>query len=232
MSIRVSISGEGRVVKFYNLTQVGALEGIDIDIYDLNEESDIEEFFQRAEEFAETGEADILDNVMEGRGLDPEGIEEAVLTNPNGSEIDLEIDDMVLENLPLEQYVKRIKEGNIGDIIYIRSESGKATWDLSADYEGEEADPTNLKIAYFNCASQMDTYTLLQESFYEHLCDTLAVDFLTFENRKFELDDFIFEPIEVYGDLYVIKEDLQTHAKVIERISQNRRLIIGESEEI
>ncbi len=233
MSIKVSLSGNSKVVKFYNLTRLKLLEGLDVDIYDLNEERDIEEFFERAEEFAQSGEAEELEDVIEVRGLNPEEINEAILTNPNGNEIDIDIDDFVLENLSLENYIKQVKNANIGDIIYLRSEDGDGTWDMVAEYdESEEIDPTNIKIAYFNCASYMDTYELLRESFYEPLCDTLAVDKLSFENIDFELEEFIFEPIKIYGELYVVKEDLQTGDKIIERISSYRKLVLDESEEI
>ncbi|NPA82092.1 MAG: hypothetical protein GXO31_05740 [Epsilonproteobacteria bacterium] len=231
--IKVSFTADSKVVKFYNLTALELLEDMEFDIYDLNEKRDIEEFFERAEDFVESGEADELADVVSARGMDPESIQEAVLIHPNGNEIDLDIDDIVLENISLEKYVKEIKEGEIGDIIYVRSEFGSGTWDMVADYdESDEVDPTNLKIAYYNCATDMDTYELLSESFYDPLCDTLAPDFLTFEDMEFELEEFIFEPIQVYGELYVIKEDLNGKGKVIERISSERRLVIGEADEI
>jgi len=229
--IKVSFTAESKVVKFYNLTSLELLEDMEFDIYDLNEKRDIEEFFERAEDFAESGEADELADLVSARGMDPESIEEAVLTHPNGNEIDLDIDDLVLENVSLEKYVKEIKEGEVGDIIYVRSEFGSGTWDMIADYdESEEVDPTNLKIAYYNCATDMDTYELLRESFYDPLCDTLAPDFLTFEDIEFELEEFIFEPIQVYGELYVIKEN-ENGEKIIEKISGERRPVIGEAEE-
>ncbi len=231
MAVSLQISAESKVVKIYNLTRL-KMEIFDINIDDLNEENDIDEFFDKVDEFIESGEADAISSPLEIRGIEPDEITDASLTHPNGEKSSFNIDDVELDNCSLEKYVKEIKDAKVGDIIFIRSEIGKAEWSFTASCEEETADPKNIKIGYYNCAVEMDTYQVLSESYYYYLCDTLNPDYLYYKDNKFETDEFDFDPFYIYGQLYVIKEDLQSGEKVIEYIPHEGKALLDDMDDL
>ncbi len=230
--ISLNINGESKVVKFYNLTKLG-IEGFDVNVDDLNEEHDWDELFDRAEAFIDSGEADVVTEPIVVKGIEPDEFHEAVLTHPNGEEEIFDTDNITLENCSLEKYVKILKEGDVGDLIFIRSEIGDGIWEFEAEIEDEgKINTEDIKMGYYNCTVEMDTYNILNESYYYYLCDTLNPEHLYYKDTKFQLNEFNFNPFYIYGQIYVIKEDLDTGEKIIENIAHEGRTLLDDIDDI
>ena len=232
MALSIQISAESKVVKIYNLTRL-KMEDFDINIDDLNEESDLDEFFDKADELIESGEADTISSPLVIKGIEPDEITFSLLTHPNGEDTSFDTDDFELYNCSLENYVKEIKEAKVGDIIFIRSEIGKAEWRFLADSGDEEKiELKDIKMGYYNCNVEMDTYQVLSESYYYYLCDTLNPEYFYYKDNKFQIDEFDFDPFYIYGQLYVIKEDLQTGEKIIEYLPHEGRALLDDMDDL
>ncbi len=230
--VSLNIEAESKVVKFYNLTKL-KIEGFDVNVDDFNEESDWEEFFDRAEAFIDSGEADEIADPIVVKGIEPDEFQSAVLTHPNDEEEDFDTDNITLENCSLEEYVKILKEGDVGDLIFVRSEIGDAVWSFEAEVdEDERIDTENIRMGYYNCTVDMDTYDILSESYYYYLCDTLNPEHLYYKDTKFDLNEFNFNPFYIYGQIYVIKEDLDTGEKVIENIAHEGKTLLDDIDDI
>ena len=214
MSKLVTVRGNAKTIKLYNLSVVDTIE---MPNYDLSVQEDINELLTLANEMVESGEIDALTPPIELNILE---LEDAQL------EIDEEahdIESITLKNKALEDILEELQDAELGDIYYIYSLEGEGNWDIEVD--SEDFTPSELKLSYIDCASYFDQFDILREGYLELLCDSVIPEELSLDNVSCELKDFYLDPTQEYGELYkVVKSD---GAKVLERIPNSGRVLAG-----
>jgi hypothetical protein len=217
MASPITIKGAAKIVKFYNLTRL-EIEGIDFDNYDLESKEDIRELFELVNDFVETGEADAIETPLEIQEVDAEECSIVV----DGKTY--YVDELVLNNRDIVDVLSDIQEAEVGDIYYVRSLEGEGVWDIDHDIE-DEIDISKLSVDYIDCSVFFDQYDVLREGYLDILCDTIIPENLSYEDATFELLDFYFDPVQVYGQLYkVVEED---GVKILHRIDYGGRMLAG-----
>ena len=214
MGLNLSIKGTAKIFKIYNISRID-IEGVDIRSYDLEVKEDVVELFNIVNDFVETGEADVYEGHSEIHGVDAEDCR-FVLTN--GEKKEFVLDNVTLKNIKPQELLKDIKNANIGDIFFIKSFEGEALWDFDSDIDTQSVDPQKLEVGYVECLEDMDQYDVFKEGIYDLLCDTVTTDYLKYDSEKFELLDFVFHPIHIFGQLYIVKEDPLGETKVLQKV--------------
>ncbi len=228
--ITIHIEGQTRRVVLYNLNSLDA-EAFTTDEYDFNDQSDLQRFIEEINALAEEGELDALEDVRAVLALDPEGIEEITLHQgtPQEAGESLDPENFILDNLSPNAPFEMIQRAEVGDLFYLRSESGRGIWDLTGEGAKEEESP--MEIGYYDCTEDLDVYDALRESYYDFVCDTLVPERLKVGGTPLSLDRFDFEPAQIYGALYRVTEDSESGVKSLERLPVPPRLFLDESEE-
>ncbi|WP_281950572.1 hypothetical protein [Nitrosophilus kaiyonis] len=214
MGLNLSINGTAKIFKIYNLSRM-EIEGIDFSAYDIEVKEDVIELMEILNEFIETGEADAYDYHQEIHGVEPENCK-FKLTNSTTKEIVL--DEITLKNIKPQELIKDIENANVGDLFFIKNFEGEALWDFDSDIEVENIDPQKLEIGYIECLEGLDQYDIFREGIYDLLCDTVSTDYIRYEGEKFELLDFVFHPIHIFAQLYIVKEDPLGETKVLQKV--------------
>jgi hypothetical protein len=214
----IDIGGSARVVKLYDLASLD-IEGVDFADFDLASREDIAELFELVNDYVETGEADSLSDPVEIRGVDPD---ECVI-KVEGER--LTPDEVSLYNVALEDLLAPIQEAEEGDLYYIRSMEGDGEWIIESDLD--ELDISKLGIGYTDCSLYFDQYDVLREGYLELICDTILPEKIVYDGESiFELAEFVFDPVQVWGQLYKVVED-PAGIKVLQKIDYGGRMLAG-----
>ncbi len=221
MAFKLHIEGEGKKIGFYKLNRL-EMEGVEIDADTDFEEMDIKELFENINAYIESGELDELDSSQTLTVVDPEN---ATLTlDADGlEEVEISLDDVTLENLNVDKKLKLLEKSKIGDVFFVRSEVGDAYWDLAG-----EGEPTfsiqNVKLGYLDCSESHDQYDLLRDSYYEFLCDLVVPEVAYYNDEKLELEEHILRTRQVFGDLYIVRQELPGREKIFQRVTLEEKM--------
>lgn len=211
----IKIKGAAKVAKLYNVTRL-EMEGVDFSEYDLENAEDVRELFEIINDFVETGEADAIEPPLEIQGADPD--ESAIAIG----EKNYYSDELTLKNIKLEELLEPIQEAEVGDIYYIRTLEGDGQWLIESE---DEVKPEDVEIGYVDCSLYFDQYDVLREGYLEVICDTILPAKLSVKGQHVEVAEFIFDPIQVFGQLYKVVE--VDGVKVLERIDYGGRVLAG-----
>ena len=194
---------EGDISKV-TLSNVGILEEYDIDTDDINEESEIKSIMEEIDAYAQSGELDIMTDVCSYNVMNAEDIEYLAMSEEDSDEKEISIDTFKLVNKPMDELKELLERASVGDVIYLRKEQGKANLTLSLEVQNSDE---VMNLSYFDCSTDMDEYDLLRESYYDVVCDTFLPESLATQENKATVENFVFEPEIVYGELYKIVEN-------------------------
>lgn len=221
MAFKLHIEGEGRKIGFYKLNRL-EFEGVEIDTDTDFDEVDIKELFENINAYIESGELDELDASHTITAIDPDSA--TVTLDADGlDEVEVSMDDLSLKNLDVDRELKLLKSAKIGDIFFVRTEAGEAYWDLSG--EGEESfSLQNVEIGYLDCTNSHDQYELLRDSYYEFLCDQIIPQEACYKGEKLELDEHVLRSCQVFGDLYIVRQELPGREKIFQRVTLEERM--------
>ena len=212
----MTIKGKTQIIKIYDVS-VMELEGFNIEQFDLDSQEDVKELFEIVNDFVETGEADAIKPPLEIKGVDPDEV-----TIDIGGKKFLS-DELTLKNVDILELLKPIQDAPEGTLFYIRSLEGDGLWDFESE---ESIDPSKLKIGYLDCSLFFDQYDVLREGYLDLICDTLLPERLEYP-AKVEISDFVFHPVQIYGQLYVVKKDPIEEIKLLQKVDFGGRMLAG-----
>jgi len=201
------------IVSEVTLSNVGQLEELDYTIEDLNEAADIESFMLELDAYASSGELNSLTDVESYRIMNSEDIEYCA-QNDEGREVEITLDSFKLSNETLEPIKELLKNARSGDIIYLRKDQGKGSFEISLEVE----ESSEMSIGYFDCSESLDGYDLLRESYYEVVCDTILPETISSGENKGVVENFLFEPQLIYGELYRVVTN-ESGEKSLDRVA-------------
>ncbi|MRJ02469.1 MAG: hypothetical protein GXO19_00920 [Epsilonproteobacteria bacterium] len=213
----IMVKGSAKVVKLYNVSRL-EMEGVDWDNYDMGSQEEIRELFELINDFVEGGEADALEPPLELRGVDPD---DCLIRVGEGT---VYPDEVTLFNLNITDLLHSIQEADLHDIYYIRSMEGDGQWLLEVEGEVERE---KLSLDYVDCSIYFDEYDVLREGYLDTICDTLLPERLKVGESPAQVAEFIFDPIQVYGQLYRVVEDPVSGVKVLQKIDYGGRMLAG-----
>ena len=221
MAFKLHIEAEGKKIGFYKLNRL-EIEGLEIDPDTDFEEESIKELFETVNGYIESGELDELDASVTFTTFDPETAR-IVLDADGLEEVEVSLDDLTLQNIDVDKKLALLEKSKIGDIFFVRTEVGDAYWDLGG--EGEEAFTLqNVKLGYLDCAESHDQYEILRESYYDTLCDTVLPEEAYYNDKKLELDEHVLRTRQVYGELYVVRQELPGREKIFQKVSLEEKM--------
>ena len=200
MEKKVIIEGNISIV---SLSNVGMLENYNIDSEDINEEAEIKSIMEEIDAYAQSGELNVMTDVSTYKVMNSEDIEYLAVASEENEEQEVSIDSFKLVNKDMQEIGALLDRASIGDIIYLRKEQGKANITLSLEVENNET----MSLCYFDCSVDMDEYDLLRESYYDTICDTFLPETLATKENEAIVENFLFEPQIIYGELYKIVEN-------------------------
>ena len=214
----ISIGGKAKIAKIYNLARL-EMEGVDFDEYDLESKEDVKELFEIVSDFVETAEADAIEPPQELHMADPD-------------EVSIEIagkkyypDELRLNNQNIIELISLIQEAKDGELFYIVTMEGDGRWDIDCDTE--EADTSSVALDYVDCTILFDQYDILKEGYLDVVCDTILPEKIQIDNVQTELQEFVFEPVQIYGQLYVVKKDPLANINVLQKVDFGGRKLAG-----
>jgi len=159
-----------------------------------NQETTLQE---QVAELIESGEAD---SDFSFRTFECALAQEAIFSHNdiecNGSDILLtgRIEDPISDLSPFEE----------GDILYVTEITGEGEFDI--DVNTEKIDLSQLHADYLDCQA-IETYTLLNESYLNPLCDCIEIDTIRYQDTVTEVNRIAFTPLETSSLLYrIVKE--------------------------
>jgi len=215
----INLEGSGFKITF---TNIGDLEEFDFNLEELNEESDIEAAFESLDEYAQSSEIDLTCDVKSLVVLNPEELKFISIESEESTK-ELTLDDFKLKNIPLNDIDKLIESAEIGDLLYLRVESG----DIS--YRVEVNNNLDLEIGYFDCSNELNSYDLLAKDYYSNICDTILPETLL----KFgTLDEFKFEPNIIYAKLFKVVYNEELNSKVLKKLEAPAYYFLDETKSI
>jgi hypothetical protein len=201
MERKIIIEGDISIV---SLSNVGTLEEYNIDSEDINEESEIKSIMEEIDAYAQSGELDVMTDVQTYKVMNGEDIEYLALADEESEEKEISIDTFKLVNQTLAPVKNLLTRANVGDIIYLRKEQGKANITLSLEMQNSDE---TMSLSYFDCSADMDEYDLLRDSYYDVICDTFLPESLATQENKATTENFVFEPQIIYGELFKIVQN-------------------------
>lgn len=190
---------EGNIASV-TLTNLGILEDYEIESEEVYDESEIKSIMEEIDTYAQSGELDVMADVCRYNVMNNEDIEYLALSDEDAQEKEVVFDVFKLVNKDMQELNELLKRASADDVIYLRKEEGKAHMTFSLECEEKESMCFN----YFDCSASMDEYDLLRESYYDTVCDTFLPETLSANNKQAVIDNFVFEPQIVYGELYKI----------------------------
>ena len=193
---------EGNLTEI-SLNNLGSLETLDYDIDALSDEAEIQEFMEEVATLVESGEVDALGDVCKYKVIPSEAIEYLGCSDEDSEEKEISLDNFKLLNKSLSDLTEFLESAKIGDIIYLRKEEGNATVELSLELENSDEAMT---IEYFDCSEALDNYDVLRESYFDSICDTLLPETIATQTQRSVLENYLFEPQIVFGELYKVIE--------------------------
>ena len=136
--------------------------------------------------------------------MNPEDVEYLAISDEESDEKEISMDSFKLVNKTMDEAKALLQRANVGNVIYLRKEQGKANISLSLEMQNNDE---TMNLSYFDCSTDMDEYDLLCESYYDVICDTFLPESLTTQENQESVENFVFEPEIVYGELYKIVEN-------------------------
>jgi hypothetical protein len=230
MEIKIHLEAGAAKVGLYNLDQL-ELEGIESDAYDLNDRDDLLRYIEDVNALVESQELDLLEAACVVVGANPEEVELLGVSVDGGEEQEIGYDALTLKNLSPAEPLGIIKEAEVGEVFYLRSEEGRGIWDLFTESEESDFSPEKITMGYYDCGQDLDTYELLAESYYDYLCDTFVPAECDYAGNRFEIDNFDYKPSLISGSLYRVVLDPESGEKTLERLPCPPRIFLDESEE-
>ncbi|BBG66009.1 hypothetical protein NNO_1306 [Hydrogenimonas sp.] len=215
MEFKLHIEAEGRKIGFYKLNRL-EIEGIEIDADTDFDELNMRELFENINAFIESGELDALGSSSVMTAMDPESAK-IVLDADGLEEVEVSLDDITLDNIDVDKRLELLEKSKIGDIFFVRTEVGEAYWDLSGECEASFA-LQNVKLGYLDCTESHDQYDLLRESYYDFLCDLVVPEEAYYKDEKLELDEHVLRTQQVYGELYIVRQELPGREKIFQSV--------------
>ena len=197
-------------VSILSLSNIGDLEEFDFSLDDINEESNLNEIYEQIDSYYESSELDLATDTLKYKVINPEDINYLAIKDENEQEINL--DDTILEHKSIDSISKFLESANVGDLIYLRKEQGRA----SIEYNVEETD--KLTFEYFDCLEELEQSDLLAQSYYDIICDSIDLDKIKSKDEQAQIDRFDFEPDLVYGEFYKVLFDEENNEKRLEKI--------------
>jgi len=193
---------EGNLTEI-SLNNLGSLETLDYDIDALSDEAEIQEFMEEVATLIESGEADAIGDVCKYKVVPSEAIDYLACSEEDSEEKEISLDTFKLLNKSLAEVIEFLGNAKVGDIVYLRKEEGNGTIELSLEVESSDDAMT---IEYFDCSEALDNYDVLRESYLDSICDTLLPETIATQNQKSVLENYVFEPQIVFGELYKVIE--------------------------
>ncbi len=202
MEKKVIIEGNISIV---SLSNVGNLQEYNIESEEINEESEIKSIMEEIDAYAQSGELDVMADVCTYKVINGEDIEYLAVADEDNNEKEISLDSFKLVNKDTHEMHNLLNRASVGDVIYLRKEQGKANITLSLEVQNNET----MSLCYFDCSVDMDEYDLLRESYYDTVCDTFLPETLSVKENKASVENFLFEPQIIYGELYkmVVNEE-------------------------
>jgi len=197
-------------VSILSISNIGDLEEFDFSLDDINEESNLNEIYEQIDSYYESSELDLATNTLKYKVINPEDINYLAIKDEKEQEINL--DDTILEHKSIDSISKFLESANVGDLIYLRKEQGRA----SIEYNVEETD--KLTFEYFDCLEELEQSDLLAQSYYDIICDSIDLDKIKSKDEQAQIDRFDFEPDLVYGEFYKVLFDEENNEKRLEKI--------------
>jgi hypothetical protein len=182
-----------------SLNNLGSLETLDYDVDALNDEAEIEEFMQEVQTLVESGDVDILGDVCKYRVMPSEAFDYLACSDEQSEEQEISLESFKLCNKSLDEVEEFLDAANVGDIIYLRKEEGKGSYEFSLEVQNKEE---KIRIDYFDCSESFDAYDVLRESYLDTLCDTLLPETIASQEQKAVVENSLFEPQIVFGEIY------------------------------
>jgi len=212
MKKHIFIDGDVSNITFAN---IGELEELDINIDDINEESDIKEIMDYLDALYESSEIDLRTDVRKFTIMQPEDINYIGIKVEDAQEKEVTLDAFELHNQTFNPIRELLENAQVGDLIYLRKTEGTSNWELSIDVE----DPNEtLSLSYFDCTIEMDQYDVLAENYYSVLCDSILPESLTSATSKAIVENRAIEPKIVYAELYKVTVGQDSNSKMLERV--------------
>jgi len=197
-------------VSILSISNIGDLEEFDFSLDDINEESNLNEIYEQIDSYYESSELDLATDTLKYKVINPEDINYLAIKDENEQEINL--DDTILEHKSIDSISKFLESANVGDLIYLRKEQGRA----SVEYSLEEID--RLTFEYFDCLGELEQSDLLAQSYYDIICDSIDLDNIKSKDEQAQIDRFNFEPDLIYGEFYRVLFDEENNEKRLEKI--------------
>ncbi len=221
MAFRIHIEAEGRKIGFHILNRL-EMEGVEIDADTDFDQENIRELFETINDYIESGELDELGCSQTVTAFDPETAT-ITLDADNLEEVEVSLDDLSLESVDPDRRLELLKKTKIGDVIFVRTEVGEAYWDLSGEGEADFS-LRQVSLGYLDCTDSLDTYDVLKESHYEFLCDLVLPEEARYKGEKLELDEHVLRTRQVYGALYIVRQELPGREKVLVRVTLEEKM--------
>lgn len=212
MDLRLTIRGKARIIEFYDVSQIMAL---DTSSYDLAQRADVSLLFEQISELVGSAEADQFESpLFRFHGVVPEGCE--IILN-NNKEHEVTLDDVTLENRSARKYLRLIECLPDRTPVFVKMSVGDALWDFDAEGEDKRIDPARLSLGYLDC-SKISQYDAMGSGIYEILCDTVVTDGIHYDGNKFELMSFVEHDMQVFGSLFIVRETKEAGVKTLNRV--------------
>jgi len=212
MNVTLYLEGEVSIV---SLSNVGEVDELDINIDDLNEESDIKDVMEQLDALYESSELDITTDIKKFTVMNPEDISYMGIKYEDEEEQDVSLDAFNLKNESFSPVKELLENANIGDLIYLRKTVGKSNWEFNIQVKDKDE---MLNFSYFDCSCIFDQYDLLLENYYSILCDAILPESLSTGESKAVVENHDIEPQIVYVELYKVAKNIQSGEKILERV--------------
>ncbi|WP_353662768.1 hypothetical protein [Hydrogenimonas sp. SS33] len=223
MAFKLHIEAEGRRIGFYRVNRL-EFEGVEIDPDMEFDRENIQELFENINAYIESGELEELDSGLDFTTFDPDTAR-ITLDADNQEEVEVEIADLTLDNIDVDKKLDLLEKARIGDVIFIRTETGDAYWDLSG--EGEASfNLEKVRLGYLDCTKSHDQYDVLREAYCDYLCDLVLPEHAYYGDEKLELDEHVLRTNQVWGELYIVRENLPDHRKEYERVDMDGPILL------
>ncbi len=214
MALNLTIEAKTRIFRLFDLSQLLNTSDLDLSELDLEGHEDITRLYEFVTEFVETGEVGAYDDMLfHLHGFDPET---ATITANEANELD--IDALTLVNQPVRELVRKAEGPEVGRVLLATLDTGDARWDFAGEQEAETVDAQSVALGYYDCSAEADQYDVMGNALFSYLCDTFSTDQISYEGEKLELEDFVYHPEQVFGQIFVVREALGTGEKVLERL--------------
>ncbi|WP_201353373.1 hypothetical protein [Hydrogenimonas urashimensis] len=215
MAFKLHIEGEGRKIGFYKINRLEA-QGLEIDPDMEFDKENIRELFENINAFIESGELDEMDEAQSICTFNPEKVA-ITLDADNMEEIEISVDDVTLENINVDRKLELLERAKIGNIIFIRTEVGDAYWDIGGEGEAN-FDIEKVVLGYLDCSQSHDQYDIFREGYYDFLCDLVIPEEARYNGTKLEIDEHVLRPQQIWGELYIVRDNIPDHRKEFERV--------------